>query len=81
MEPERDSLRGRGKPWNQRGVAEKFRGKKSLTAKHQNAEPKEVRDFCDSVPIPIRRITKTVRGFRSRSNSFLFGPVETDHNG
>ena len=36
----------------------KVQGEKSLTARNQNAEPKEVGDFCDSVPSIIEELQK-----------------------
>ena len=56
------SLLGRGKPWNQRGEG-KFRGEKSLTARNQNAQPKEVRDFCNSVPSVLEELQKQSEDF------------------
>ena len=56
--------RGRGKPWNQKGVG-KFRGVESLTARNLNAEPKEVRDSCDSVPGILEELQKQSEDFRA----------------
>ena len=37
----------------------------SLTARNLNAEPKEVRDFCDSVPSILEELQKQSEDFRA----------------
>ena len=41
----------------------KVQGEKSLTARNQNTEPKEVRDFCDSVPSILEELQKQSEDF------------------
>ena len=36
-------------------------GGESLTARNQNVEPKEVRDFCDSVPCTLEELKNSQR--------------------
>ena len=55
------SLRGQAKPWNQR--IPKVPGEKSLTARNQNAELKEVRDFCNSAHSILEELQKQSEDF------------------
>ena len=41
----------------------KVQGEKSLTARNQNTEPKEVRDFCDSVPSILEELQRQSEDF------------------
>ena len=41
----------------------KVQGEKSLTARNQHTEPKEVRDFCDSVPSILEELQKQSEDF------------------
>ena len=43
----------------------KVQGGKSLTARNQNAEPKEVRDSCDSKPSILEELQKQSEDFRA----------------
>ena len=48
----------------------KVQGEKSLTARNQNAEPKEVRDFCNSVPSILEELQKQSEDFSAGQISF-----------
>ena len=41
----------------------KVQGGKSLTTRNQNAEPKEVRDFCNSIPSILEELLKQSEDF------------------
>ena len=55
------SLRARGKPWNQRGVAKFGGGGESLTARNQNAEPK----MGDSEKECVQNVKSSLALFKS----------------